>query len=205
MLADEIRAIREELEVQTDTLQQGRARSPRRGRSRSSRERILRQRRRQLGVSSTSARGSRAAAAQKRAEQEAALNAALDAKGDVEAQIEENEARAFRGRRRHSNAGCRAERAALEEARRLAELEARREPRRNRSSFVSRRLPLAGGRARVTQEWGPTSFTLEPPYTYQGAYYPHFHGGHRLDRWLRGADPGRRAGVVVASGQPLWP
>ena len=37
------------------------------------------------------------------------------------------------------------------------------------------RWPEVG--AQVTQEWGPTNFVLEPSYTYQGVYYPHFHGG----------------------------
>ncbi len=34
--------------------------------------------------------------------------------------------------------------------------------------------PLAGS---ITQGFGPTSLTLEPPLVYQGKYYPHFHAG----------------------------
>jgi murein DD-endopeptidase MepM/ murein hydrolase activator NlpD len=36
------------------------------------------------------------------------------------------------------------------------------------------RLPLAG---EDTQDFGPTSYYFEPPLTYQGEYYPHFHTG----------------------------
>jgi murein DD-endopeptidase MepM/ murein hydrolase activator NlpD len=57
----------------------------------------------------------------------------------------------------------------------------------------------------VTQEWGPTTFLLEPPYTYRGKYYPHFHGGIDL---ANGCGTPIRAvgkGTVAASGQPLWP
>ena len=71
---------------------------------------------------------------------------------------------------------------------------------------VGRRLS-AGRRsgARVTQEWGPTNFAMEPPYTYQGVYYPHFHGG--IDMAVGCGTPilAAKAGVVVASGRPLWP
>lgn len=36
--------------------------------------------------------------------------------------------------------------------------------------------PVKGG-GRVTQEFGPTNFNLEPPRTYQGKKYAHFHSG----------------------------
>ncbi|MEK7743395.1 MAG: M23 family metallopeptidase, partial [Elusimicrobiota bacterium] len=36
--------------------------------------------------------------------------------------------------------------------------------------------PVKGG-GRVSQEFGPTDFYLEPPRTYQGKKYAHFHGG----------------------------
>ena len=36
--------------------------------------------------------------------------------------------------------------------------------------------PVQGG-GRVSQEFGPTNFYLEPPRTYQGKKYAHFHGG----------------------------
>ncbi len=156
---------------------------------------MLRQRQRQLWRLEKETARLRAAAAQKRAEQEAALNAALDAKGDVAAQIEQNEA-AFRQATSLVNRLV-AEREALEEARRLAEEEARREARRN-----SKQLSAAGYRwpeigARITQEWGPTSFALEPSYTYHGVYLPALPRRDRHDGRLRRADPGcqgRRGG-----------
>jgi murein DD-endopeptidase MepM/ murein hydrolase activator NlpD len=57
----------------------------------------------------------------------------------------------------------------------------------------------------VTQEWGPTNFVLEPPYTYNGVYYPHFHGGIDLYNGCGTRIRAAGTGVVVASGQPLWP
>ena len=58
---------------------------------------------------------------------------------------------------------------------------------------------------RVTQEWGPTGFALEPPYTYRGTYYPHFHGGIDFASGCGTPIYSAGAGVVVASGQPLMP
>ena len=202
-LADEIRLIREQLEIKKETLQQGRATLTEARSVAVEQERILRHRQRQLWRLEKETARLRAAAAQKRAEQEAALNAALDAKGDVAAQVEQNEA-AFRQATSLVNRLV-AERAALEEARRLAEEEARREARRQTKqlSAAGYRWPEIG--ARITQEWGPTSFTLEPPYTYQGVYYPHFHGGIDMTVGCGAPIQAAKAGVVVASGRPLWP
>jgi murein DD-endopeptidase MepM/ murein hydrolase activator NlpD len=203
VLADEIRAMREQLAVKKETLQQGRATLAEARDVAVEQERILIQRRRQLWRLEKETKRLRAAADQKRAEQEAALNAALEAKGDVADQIEQNEA-AFR---QATSLVSRlvAEREALERARQLAEEEARREARRN-----SKQLSAAGYRwpevgARITQEWGPTSFTLEPSYTYNGVYYPHFHGGIDMTVGCGAPIYASKAGVVVASGRPLWP
>jgi murein DD-endopeptidase MepM/ murein hydrolase activator NlpD len=57
----------------------------------------------------------------------------------------------------------------------------------------------------VTQEWGPTNFVLEPPYTFNGTYYPHFHGGIDIANGCGTPIKAAGNGVVVASGQPLWP
>lgn len=202
-LADEIRLIREELSVKKETLQEGRATLSEARSVAIEQEHLLRQRQRQLARVEKETARLRAAAAQKRAEQEAALNAALDAKGDVAAQVEQNEA-AFRQATSLVNRLV-AERDALEEARRLAEEEARREALRS-----SKQLSAAGYRwpevgARVTQEWGPTSFALEPSYTYQGVYYAHFHGGIDMTAGCGTPILAAKAGVVVASGRPLWP
>ena len=202
-LADEIRSIREQLDVKKETLQQGRTTLAEAREVAVEQERILLQRRRQLWRLEKETKRLQAAAAQKRAEQEAALNAALEAKGDVAEQIEQNEA-AFRQATSLVNQLV-AEREALERARQLAEEEARREANRN-----SKQLSAAGYRwpevgARITQEWGPTNFTLEPSYTYNGVYYPHFHGGIDMTVGCGAPIYASKAGVVVASGRPLWP
>jgi murein DD-endopeptidase MepM/ murein hydrolase activator NlpD len=198
-LADQIRVIREELLVKQETLNEGRA-ALRDARGAASRERDkLIQRKGQLEELEARAAKLRAEADARRATQEAALNATVEAKGDVQQQIAANE-RAFEQANQlvHHLA---AEQRALEEARRLAEEAARRQARQLSASGF--RWPEVG--ARVTQEWGPTSFVMEPAYTYNGTYYPHFHGG--IDMTVGCGTPimAAKAGVVVASGQPLWP
>jgi murein DD-endopeptidase MepM/ murein hydrolase activator NlpD len=198
-LADEIREIRDELAVKQDTLRAGREALSEARDIASEQEATLVERRGQLERLEKQTAKLRAAAERKRAEQEAALNAALEAKGNVQEQIEANE-RAFQ----QANAlvgRLVAEREALAEARRLAELEARKRSQQlSRSGF---RWPEVG--ARITQEWGPTSFYMEPPYTYQGVYYPHFHGGIDMAGGCGTPIVAAKAGVVVASGRPLWP
>ena len=103
MLADEIRRIREELDVKKETLQQGRATLSEARSVAVEQKRMPAPAPGQLVRLEHETARLRAAAAQKRVEQEAALNAALEAKGDVAAQIEQNEA-AF-GRPRHSSTG----------------------------------------------------------------------------------------------------
>ena len=203
VLAEQIRAIREELTVKRATLQEGLAGLHEAQDLAQRQERILTRRQHQLHQLHMETARLRAAAERKRAEQAAALNAALEAKGDVADQIQRNEA-AFR---QASSLVHRlvAEREALEEARRLAEEEARREARRHAKqlSAAGYRWPEFG--ARITQEWGPTSFVMEPSYTYQGVYYPHFHGGIDMTAGCGTPILAAKAGVVVASGRPLWP
>jgi murein DD-endopeptidase MepM/ murein hydrolase activator NlpD len=208
-LADEIRVIREELDVKQATLRDGR-RALREGRiAASAEEALLKERQAELERLEARTAELKAAAERKRAEQEAALNAALQAKGDVEAQIAANE-RAFAAASQLVNQLV-AEQAALEEARRRqAEEEARRRaeeaanrPPPTRTSTSGFRWPEAA--PRITQEWGPTSFALEPPYTYNGTYYPHFHGGIDMASGCGAPILASKAGVVVASGQPLYP
>ncbi|HEY7848126.1 MAG TPA: peptidoglycan DD-metalloendopeptidase family protein [Candidatus Limnocylindria bacterium] len=203
VLADQIRVIREQLAVKKATLQLARTTLNEARAVAVEQEQLLTQREHQLRRLVRETARLRTAAAQKRAEQEAALNAALAAKGDVAAQVERNEA-AFRQATSLVHRLV-AERAALIEARRLAEEEARREARRQAKqlSAAGYRWPEVG--ARITQEWGPTNFALEPPYTYQGTYYPHFHGGIDMTVGCGAPILAAKAGVVVASGRPLWP
>ncbi|MBA3740872.1 MAG: M23 family metallopeptidase, partial [Chloroflexi bacterium] len=89
--------------------------------------------------------------------------------------------------------------AAEEEARRAAEAAAR----ASATSNYGFRWPERS--FRVTQEWGPTSFALEPPYTYKGTYYPNFHAGIDFANGCGTRIYAVGPGVVVASGQPLMP
>ena len=198
-LADEIRSIREQLEFKQETLSEGRAALSEARRAASEQRDLLVERQAQLERLERKTAKLKDAAARQRAEQEAALNAALEAKGDVQAQIDANQ-RAFE----QANAlvgRLVAEREALERARRLAEEEARKHA--DELSAAGFRWPEAA--FTVTQEWGPTSFAMEPPYTYQGVYYPHFHGGIDISGGCGVPILAAKAGVVVASGQPLWP
>jgi murein DD-endopeptidase MepM/ murein hydrolase activator NlpD len=198
-LADEIRIIREELLYKKETLREGRTAVQEARLTASEEQQLLVERREQLERLQQQTAELKAEAAQKRAEQDAALNAALEAKGNVEQQIAANEA-AFR----QANALVSrlvAEREALERARQLAEEAARQQA--NQLSGYGFRWPEVG--ATITQEWGPTSFAMEPPYIYEGVYYSHFHGGIDMSAGCGTPIMAAKAGVVVASGQPLWP
>ena len=198
-LAEEIRAIRDELRVKEETLREGR-RSLREARiSASNEEAVLRDRQSQLQELERRTAELKAAAEQKRAQQEAALNEALQAQGNVEAQIAANQ-EAFAAASQLVNRLV-AEQAAIEEARRRAEEEAR----KRAQDISARGFRWPEAYVRVTQEWGPTSFALEPPYTYRGTYYPHFHGGIDMASGCGTPILAAKAGVVVAAGRPLWP
>ena len=221
-LADEIRTMRAELETQRTTLRDGRAALAEARTIAREEEAILTARREELTVLEADLTVLRAAADQKRAEQEAALNAALEAQGNVATQVAENEraAQAAASLAAQLQAQAAAQQAAIEEARRRAaeeaaraaaeaarqaqeSAEAARRAAENAVSTYGFRWPQVG--FEVTQEWGPTGFQLEPPYTYRGTYYPHFHAG--IDTSVACGAPIRAAGpgVVVASGRPLLP
>lgn len=195
-LAEEIRVIREQLVIQEETLREGRAALGEARKAASAEERLLEDRKAELEELERRTAELQAAAEQRRAEQEAALNAALEAQGDVAAQVAANE-RAFAAANSLVNKLV-AEQAALEEARRRAAEEAR--PGQSARGFA---WPEAY--PNITQEWGPTSFWMEPPYTYHGIYYPHFHGGIDMASGCGTPIMAAGTGVVVASGRPLWP
>lgn len=216
VLADEIRVIREELEVRRATLEEGRRLLAESRAAAEEEEAQLEARRDELeGLEAELAR-LRAAADQKRAEQEAALNASLDAERDKAVLIANNEqaARAAANLAAQLQQQAAAQQAAIEEAKRRAAEEARRaaeEAARRSAEEAARNEPSAYGfrwperSFRVTQEWGPTSFALEPPYTYKGTYYPHFHAGIDFANGCGTPIYATGPGVVVASGQPLMP
>ena len=213
ILAEDIRAIRQELETRRETLKDGRrALADARAVARDE-EATLKTRREELTVLEAQLAELRTAADRKRAEQEAALNAALEAKGSVEQQIARNEEAAAAAERlaQQLTQQAAAQQAAIEEARRRAAEEARRAAEQaardqeaaNAVSNYGFRWPERS--YEVTQEWGPTGFVLEPPYTYHGTYYPHFHAGIDFAGGCATPIYATGAGVVVASGQPLMP
>lgn len=195
-LAEEIRAIRDELKVKQQTLRDGRKALRESRIAASEQQKLLTERQAELQDLEKETARLKAAAEQKRAEQEAALNAALQAKGDVEAQIAANQ-KAFAAASQLVDKLV-AEQAAIEEARRRAAEAAA-------SSVSAKGFRWPEAAPRVTQEWGPTSFAMEPPYTYNGTYYPHFHAGIDMASGCGTPILAAKAGVVVASGQPLWP
>jgi murein DD-endopeptidase MepM/ murein hydrolase activator NlpD len=207
-LADEIREIREELEAQRTSLHDGR-RVLRESRSVArDEEAALNERRDELASLEAELARLRQAAAEKEAAQEDALNAALDAESDVEAMIAQNEraAQAMEALAAELQSQAEAQEAKIAEAKRRAEEERRRQAAQdaaNRSSSYGFRWPERS--TQVTQEWGPTTFKLEPPYTYKGTYYPHFHAGIDFTAGCGTPIYASGAGVVVASGQPLLP
>lgn len=208
ILADEIRSIREELEVRRETLTEGRLVLAEAREVARHQQKRLTARRSELTTLSARLAELRVAAAAKRAEQEAALNASLAAEDDVEATIAQNEraARAAADLAAQLQQQAAAQQAAIEEARRRAAEEAARAAAEARANAVSEygfRWPERS--FQVTQEWGPTSFQLEPPYTYKGTYYPHFHAGVDFTAGCGTPIYAAGAGVVVASGQPLLP
>jgi murein DD-endopeptidase MepM/ murein hydrolase activator NlpD len=222
LLADEIRSIRAELETRRATLKDGRrALADARAVARDEEE-MLKARRDELTALEAQLATLRAAADAKRAEQEAALNASLAAEGDVEAKIADNEraAQAAADLAAQLRQQAAAQEAAIAEAKRraAAEAEARRRAAEQAAQDQAARDAAARANAtsnygfrwpersfRVTQEWGPTGFYLEPPYTYGGTYYPHFHAGIDFANGCGTPIYSVGPGVVVASGQPLMP
>lgn len=206
MLAEGIRTMRTELETRRQTLREGRAALREARLVAEDEEAALEVRRDELAELRTELARLRALADQKRAEQERALNASLAAEDDVEAKIAQNEraSQALAELASKLTKQAAAQQEAIDEAKRRAEEEARRlaEQGGNPSAygFLWPERPTS-----VTQEWGPTSFLLEPSYVYKGTYYPHFHAGIDFAAGCGTKIYAAGAGVVVASGQPLLP
>ena len=204
-LADEIRDLRAQLQTKQDTLRDGRAELADARTAAEDQQALLKERQQQLDEMSQQLAKLQAAADQKRREQEAALNAALQAKGSVEAQIAANEKAAREAdalvTRLQAEAAARAK--AIEDAKRRAAAEEARRSAHPPVSVRGFRWPEAA--PHITQEFGPTSFVLEPSYTYQGTYYPHFHTGLDMASGCNAPIVAAATGVVARSGQPSWP
>ena len=184
-LADEIRDLRASLEAQEDSLRDGRLEVAAARDVASEESKLLAEREAELAAMQKELARLKAAAEEKRREQEAALNAAVEARGDVAQQIEDSQK-------------------AFDAATRLvAKLQAEEDARRQAPSAFGFKWPELT--FHVTQEWGPTRFVLEPPYTYKGVYYAHFHGGIDLANGCGTPVLAVGTGTVKASGQPLWP
>jgi murein DD-endopeptidase MepM/ murein hydrolase activator NlpD len=227
-LAEDIRATRAELETRRETLKDGRRALAEARAVARDQETSLKARREELTALEGQLAELQVAADHKRAEQEAALNASLAAEDDVEQKIADNEraAQAAADLAAQLQRQAAAQQAAIEEAKRRAAEEARRaaeEAARRAAEAKSREAAQEAAREEaqntpsrygfrwpersfhVTQEWGPTSFALEPPYTYRGTYYPHFHAGIDFANGCGTPIYATGPGVVVASGQPLMP
>jgi murein DD-endopeptidase MepM/ murein hydrolase activator NlpD len=184
-LADEIRDLRASLKSQEETLRQGRGQVAAARDEARAQATLLAEREAELAAMQAELARLKGAADQKRREQEAALNAAVAARGDVARQIELSQQ-------------------AFDAATRLvAKLQAEEDARRQAPSAFGFKWPELS--FRVTQQWGPTTFVLEPPYTYKGVYYSHFHGGIDLANGCGTPILAVGTGTVRASGQPLWP
>jgi murein DD-endopeptidase MepM/ murein hydrolase activator NlpD len=184
-LAADIRDLRASLAAKEQTLRDGRAQlADARAEARAEAE-LLAQREAELASMQAQLARLQNAAEEKRREQEAALNAALEAKGNVAQQIADSQ-KAFDA-----------------QTKLVAKLQAEEDARRQAPSAFGFKWPELT--FHVTQEWGPTTFLLEPSYTYKGVYYPHFHGGIDIANGCGTPILAVGTGTVKASGQSLWP
>ncbi|MEO8251448.1 MAG: peptidoglycan DD-metalloendopeptidase family protein [Chloroflexota bacterium] len=184
-LADEVRDLRASLQSQEVSLTDGRQALADAQAQADAQAKSLAARQAELTAMEAQLATLKAAADQKQRQQADALNAAVNAKGDVARQIENNQK-------------------AFDAATRLvAKLQAEEDARRQAPSAFGFKWPEDS--FTVRQEWGPTTFRLEPPYTYRGTYYAHFHGGIDIGAGCGTPIHAAGTGTVVASGQPLWP
>ena len=183
-LADEITALRQSLQIKEQNLRDGRAAlKDARAQAQIQEQQLVAKRAELTTLQAQLATLKRAWEAQK-ARQEAALNASLKAEKNLQAQIGKIEAAA-------------AAQAALVKKLQAQQLAA------SQIGPGGLRWPEVG--YHITQFFGPTTFALEPPYTYQGVYYPHFHTGLDMSVGCGAPIYASGNGTVAASGQPLAP
>ncbi len=182
VLADEVRELRKTLQDNRRVLREGRAEAAAARDLEEAEQARLAERQTELASLKDRLGELYIAAEHKRLQQAAALNAALAAQGDVERQIKATKEAA-------AAANALVSRLLAESRQRVSE----RGFRWPMDNFV------------ITQQWGPTNFILEDGYTYRGVYYPHFHGGIDMANGCGTPIRAAGAGLVVASGQPLWP
>lgn len=200
-LAEEIRALREQLQTKQKSLKEGRAALNEARIAAEEQEKLLEEREAQLEAMTVRLAELRAAAEEKRRQQEAALNAALAQAGSAAQALEHSVAEQAAMDRlvQQLRAQEAARQAALAEARRRAAAEEERRRQSNATSASGFRWPESS--FRITQEYGPTNFVLEPPYN----GYPHFHTGIDIAGGCGTPILAAGTGVVAASGQPLMP
>lgn len=184
-LAGEIRDLRASLRTTQNIAYEGRVALAAARDQADAEAQVLAEREAELAAMEAELARLKTAAEQKRRQQADALNAALEARGNVAAEV------------------AASEQAALAQAKLVARLQAEEDARRQQPSAFGFRWPE--DTFRVTQNWGPTTFLLEGPYTYRGTYYPHFHGGIDLANGCGTPIRAIGTGTVVASGRPLWP
>lgn len=183
-LADEIRILREELKIKKQNLEDGRTTLRQARAVAQEQEKQLIAKRAELSVLQRKLAVLKKAWEKQKAAQEAALNASLRAQSNLAEQIRKIKA------------------AADAQAALVKKLQAE----QTAGSMVGAagfRWPEVG--FHITQPFGPTTFALEPPYTYQGTYYAHFHTGIDVASGCGSPIVASANGVVAASGQPLAP
>lgn len=204
-LAEEIRALRDLLQTKQKSLKEGRAALNEARIAAEEQEVLLEQREAELESMTGRLAELKAAADEKRRQQEAALNATLANQASQAEALEHSiaEQAAMDRLVGQLKAQEAARQAALAEARRRAAAEE--EARRRQGAISPRgfRWPEAG--FHITQEFGPTGFVLEPPYSYGGVYYAHFHTGLDMAAGCGTPIVAAATGVIAASGQPLAP
>jgi len=179
-LAGEIRDLRAQLDIKQQELTEGRAALADSRKEALAQQKQLEAKQSELASLQKQLATLKAQWQAEKAKQEAALNASLSAQSSLNASISQVQA------------------AASAQAALVKKLQAQQ---------AAASLVGPGGFSwpesptRITQYYGPTSFSLEPPY----AGYAHFHTG--LDMAAGCGAPIRAAanGVVASSGQPLYP